>query len=270
MAVPREIVEEIERLRELIRKYDYYYYVLNNPLVSDAEYDELKRKLIELERKYPELITPDSPTQRVGAPPRKEFPNVKHSLPMLSLEDARNEEEIKEIYNRILRMAGGEVEFCIEPKFDGTSLELVYEKGVLVRAITRGDGYMGEDVTPNAKTIKTIPLRLFEDISVEIRGEVVISKENFKRLNEELINKGEKPFANPRNAAAGSLMQLDSRITASRPLEFIVWGFGLSEVKFEKQSEFLERAEKLGFKVPKPRVVKTLEEILEVYRKWEE
>jgi len=269
MPVPKEVIEEVEKLRELIRKYDYYYYVLNNPLVSDAEYDELKRRLIELERKYPELITPDSPTQRVGAPPRKEFPNVQHSIPMLSLEDARNEEEIREIYERIIKLVGRNVEFCIEPKFDGTSLELIYENGVLVRAVTRGDGYVGEDVTPNARTIRTVPLRLFEDVSIEIRGEVVISKENFRKLNEELINKGEKPFANPRNAAAGSLMQLDSRITAQRPLDFIVWGFGKSEIKFAKQSEFLKKAEELGFKVPKPKVVKTLEEIIETYREWE-
>jgi DNA ligase (NAD+) len=269
MPVPKEVIEEVEKLRELIRKYDYYYYVLNNPLVSDAEYDELKRRLIELERKYPELITPDSPTQRVGAPPRKEFPNVQHSIPMLSLEDARNEEEIREIYERIIKLVGRNVEFCIEPKFDGTSLELIYENGVLVRAVTRGDGYVGEDVTPNARTIRTVPLRLFEDVSIEIRGEVVISKENFRKLNEELINKGEKPFANPRNAAAGSLMQLDSRITAQRPLDFIVWGFGKSGIKFAKQSEFLRKAEELGFKVPKPKVVKTLEEIIETYREWE-
>ncbi len=269
MPVPKEVIEEVEKLRELIRKYDYYYYVLNNPLVSDAEYDELKRRLIELERKYPELITPDSPTQRVGAPPRKEFPNVQHSIPMLSLEDARNEEEIREIYERIIKLVGRNVEFCIEPKFDGTSLELIYENGVLVRAVTRGDGYVGEDVTPNARTIRTVPLRLFEDVSIEIRGEVVISKENFRNLNEELINRGEKPFANPRNAAAGSLMQLDSRITAQRPLDFIVWGFGKGEIKFAKQSEFLKKAEELGFKVPKPKVVKTLEEIIETYREWE-
>ena len=269
MPVPKEVIEEVEKLRELIRKYDYYYYVLNNPLVSDAEYDELKRCLIELERRYPELITPDSPTQRVGAPPRKEFPNVQHSIPMLSLEDARNEEEIREIYERIIKLVGRNVEFCIEPKFDGTSLELIYDNGVLVRAVTRGDGYVGEDVTPNARTIRTVPLRLFEDVSIEIRGEVVISKENFRKLNEELINKGEKPFANPRNAAAGSLMQLDSRITAQRPLDFIVWGFGKSGIKFATQSEFLKRAEELGFKVPKPKVVKTLEEIIETYREWE-
>jgi len=269
MPVPKEVIEEVEKLRELIRKYDYYYYVLNNPLVSDAEYDELKRRLIELERKYPELITPDSPTQRVGAPPRKEFPNIQHSIPMLSLEDARNEEEIREIYERIIKLVGRNVEFCIEPKFDGTSLELIYENGVLVRSVTRGDGYVGEDVTPNARTIRTVPLRLFEDVSIEIRGEVVISKENFRKLNEELINRGEKPFANPRNAAAGSLMQLDSRITAQRPLDFIVWGFGKSEIKFAKQSEFLKKAEELGFKVPKPKVVKTLEEIIETYREWE-
>jgi len=269
MPVPKEVIEEVEKLRELIRKYDYYYYVLNNPLVSDAEYDELKRRLIELERKYPELITPDSPTQRVGAPPRKEFPNIQHSIPMLSLEDARNEEEIREIYERIIKLVGRNVEFCIEQKFDGTSLELIYENGVLVRAVTRGDGYVGEDVTPNARTIRTVPLRLFEDVSIEIRGEVVISKENFRKLNEELINKGEKPFANPRNAAAGSLMQLDSRITAQRPLDFIVWGFGKSGIKFAKQSDFLKKAEELGFKVPKPKVVKTLEEIIETYREWE-
>jgi len=269
MPVPKEVIEEVEKLREFIRKYDYYYYVLNNPLVSDAEYDELKRRLIELERKYPELITPDSPTQRVGTPPRKEFPNVQHSIPMLSLEDARNEEEIREIYERIIKLVSRNVEFCIEPKFDGTSLELIYENGVLVRAVTRGDGYVGEDVTPNARTIRTVPLRLFEDVSIEIRGEVVISKENFRKLNEELINKGEKPFANPRNAAAGSLMQLDSRITAQRPLDFVVWGFGKSGIKFATQSEFLKRAEELGFKVPKPKVVKTLEEIIETYREWE-
>ncbi len=269
MEIPNDVVKEVERLRELIRKYDYYYYVLNNPMVSDAEYDELKRRLIELERKYPELITPDSPTQRVGAPPRREFPNVQHSLPMLSLEDARDEEEIKEIYERIVKVVGREAEFCIEPKFDGSSLELVYEKGILVRAITRGDGYLGEDVTLNARTIRSVPLRLFEDISIEIRGEVVISKENFKKLNEELINKGEKPFANPRNAAAGSLMQLDSRITAQRPLDFIVWGFGRSEEKFVKQSEFLKRAQELGFKVPNPKVVRSLEEIIETYKQWE-
>jgi DNA ligase (NAD+) len=128
---------------------------------------------------------------------------------------------------------------------------------------------VGEDVTPNARTIRTVPLRLFEDVSIEIRGEVVISKENFRKLNEELINKGERPFANPRNAAAGSLMQLDSRITAQRPLDFIVWGFGKSGIKFTKQSEFLKKAEELGFKVPKPKVVKTLEEIIETYREWE-
>jgi DNA ligase (NAD+) len=188
---------------------------------------------------------------------------------MLSLEDARNEEEIREIYERIIKLVGRNVEFCIEPKFDGTSLELIYENGVLVRAVTRGDGYVGEDVTPNARTIRTVPLRLFEDVSIEIRGEVVISKENFRKLNEELINKGEKPFANPRNAAAGSLMQLDSRITAQRPLDFIVWGFGKSGIKFTKHSEFLNKAEELGFKVPKPKVVKTLEEIIETYREWE-
>ncbi len=269
MAVPKEVKEEVERLRNLIRKYDYYYYVLNNPLVSDAEYDELKRRLTELERKYPELITPDSPTQRVGAPPRKEFPNVKHSLPMLSLDDARNEEEIREFYERILRLVGGEVDFCIEPKFDGTSLELVYERGVLVRAITRGDGITGEDVTPNAKTIRSIPLRLFEDISIEIRGEVVISKENFRKLNESLIDRGERPFANPRNAAAGSLMQLDSKITASRPLDFIVWGFGMSEVEFKTQSEFLKKTKDLGFKSPEPFTTRDINEILKIYREWE-
>ncbi|NPA80615.1 MAG: NAD-dependent DNA ligase LigA [Thermotogae bacterium] len=269
MAVPKEVKEEVERLRELIRKYDYHYYVLNEPLVSDAEYDELKRRLIELESKYPELITPDSPTQRVGAPPRREFPQARHSIPMLSLEDARNEQEIRERIRRIQSMVGGKVEFCVEPKYDGTSLELVYEKGVLVRAITRGDGYVGEDVTPNARTIRTIPLRLFEPISIEIRGEVVMPKRAFQELNRRLIEEGQRPFANPRNAAAGSLMQLDPRITAQRPLEFIVWGFGRSEIEFKKQSEFLKKAKELGFKAPDPFVSDDEDEIVRYYKEWE-
>ncbi len=269
MAVPKEVKEEVERLRELIRKYDYYYYVLNNPLVSDAEYDELKRRLMELEQRYPELITPDSPTQKVGAPPRREFPQARHSVPMLSLDDARNEQEIRERLRRIRELAGMDVEFCVEPKFDGTSLELVYEKGVLVRAITRGDGYVGEDVTPNARTIRTVPLRLFEDVSIEIRGEVVMPKRAFQELNKRLIEEGQRPFANPRNAAAGSLMQLDPRITAQRPLDFIVWGFGKSEIEFKKQSEFLKKARELGFKAPDPFVTKDDEEIIRHYREWE-
>jgi len=270
MKIPKKVKEEVERLRELIRKYDYHYYILNDPLVSDAEYDQLKRKLMELESRYPELITPDSPTQRVGAPPRREFPQVPHSVPMLSLDDARNEQELRERLRRIREMVGREVEFCVEPKYDGTSLELIYEKGVLVRAITRGNGYVGEDVTPNARTIKSVPLRLFKDVSIEIRGEVVMPKKAFAELNRRLIEEGQRPFANPRNAAAGSLMQLDPRITAQRPLDFIVWGFGKSEIKFKRQSEFLKIARELGFKSPDPFVTASDDAIVEYYKRWEE
>ncbi len=273
-----EAAKRIEELRELINYHNYRYYVLNDPIISDAEYDELFRELQKLEEQFPELITPDSPTQRVGAHVQEGFKPVPHSIPMLSLQDARNEEEIKEFDARIRRFLNlpesAKIEYAAEPKYDGLSCEIVYRNGRLEIASTRGDGYTGEDVTSNVKTIKTVPLRLIKpkDLPlpsyIEVRGEVVFPKEDFEKLNRELIERGEKPFANPRNAASGSLRQLDPSVTASRPLVFIAWGVGRVEgIIFEKHSEVLEALKKLGFKTAEPvKVSKGIEEIISFYK----
>ena len=276
-----EARRRIEELRELINYHNYRYYVLNDPVISDAEYDELFRELQKLEEQFPELVTPDSPTQRVGAPIQEGFRPVPHSVPMLSLQDARNEDEIREFDARVKRFLnlppGEEVEYAAEPKYDGLSCEIVYRDGVLEVASTRGDGYTGEDVTPNVKTIKTVPLRLIKNQSVpippyiEVRGEVVMPKDRFEELNRELIEKGEKPFANPRNAASGSLRQLDPGVTASRPLEFIAWGVGRVEgIDFETHSQVLEALKALGFKVAHPtEVAKGIDRIISFYKRLE-
>ena len=275
-----EAKRRIEELRELINYHNWRYYVLNDPVISDAEYDELFRELQELEEKFPEFVTPDSPTQRVGAPIQEGFKPVPHSIPMLSLQDARNEDEIREFDARVKRFLNlppdAEVEYAAEPKYDGLSCEIVYRDGKIEVASTRGDGYTGEDVTPNVKTIKTVPLRLIkEEIPVppyiEVRGEVVMPKEEFEKLNRELISKGEKPFANPRNAASGSLRQLDPSITASRPLDFIAWGVGRVEgLNFKTHSEVLETLKKLGFKVANPvKVSRGIDGIIAFYKELE-
>ncbi len=275
-----EAKRKIEELRELINYHNWRYYVLNDPVISDAEYDELFRELQELEERFPEFVTPDSPTQRVGAPIQEGFKPVPHSIPMLSLQDARNEDEIREFDARVKRFLNlppdAEVEYAAEPKYDGLSCEIVYRDGKIEVASTRGDGYTGEDVTPNVKTIKTVPLRLIkEEIPVppyiEVRGEVVMPKEEFEKLNRELISKGEKPFANPRNAASGSLRQLDPSITASRPLDFIAWGVGRVEgLNFKTHSEVLETLKKLGFKVANPvKVSRGIDGIIAFYKELE-
>ncbi len=275
-----EAKRRIEELRELINYHNWRYYVLNDPVISDAEYDELFRELQELEERFPEFVTPDSPTQRVGAPIQEGFKPVPHSIPMLSLQDARNEDEIREFDARVKRFLNlppdAEVEYAAEPKYDGLSCEIVYRDGKIEVASTRGDGYTGEDVTPNVKTIKTVPLRLIkEEIPVppyiEVRGEVVMPKEEFEKLNRELISKGEKPFANPRNAASGSLRQLDPSITASRPLDFIAWGVGRVEgLNFKTHSEVLETLKKLGFKVANPvKVSRGIDGIIAFYKELE-
>ncbi len=225
---PRQRAAE---LRQEINHHNYRYYVLDSPLISDAQYDKLLRELQELEAKHPELITPDSPTQRVGAAPSQEFGEVRHSIPMTSMDNAFSDEEVGEWDRRVRKglETAGDVAYTAEPKFDGTSISLRYEKGMLVQAGTRGDGETGEDVTVNVRTIKTVPLHLqgkgWPDV-LEVRGEVVIPKKDFERLNAEQLKQGGKIFANPRNAAAGSLRQLDPRITAARPLSFFPWGLG--------------------------------------------
>jgi len=281
--IPPEIIERVKKLREEIEYHNYRYYVLDSPVISDAEYDALMRELRELEAKYPELITPDSPTQRVGFKPAEGFKEVPHKEPMLSLDDAMEEAEVIEFDKRIKRFLNlpedMPIEYTVEPKIDGVAVELVYENGVLTVGSTRGDGYVGEDVSNNIKTIKTIPLRLrkFEEEApdipprLDVRGEVYMTKEEFKRINEERIAKKEIPFANPRNAAAGSLRQLDPQITAKRKLDIFCYGVGYVEgYQFKTQWEILTTLPKWGLKVnPLAKKVSNIEEAIKYHHEIE-
>ena len=251
---PKQIIEEMKRLALEIEKHDRAYYELDQPLISDAEYDQIFRKLQKLEEEHPELASPYSPTKRVGGKALEQFKKSKHGLPMLSLANAMSEEEWLAFDDRVHRFIDAapakELEYFAEVKFDGLSINLVYEDGLLVRAATRGDGETGEDVTENIKTIRTIPLKLHTSSppkKIEIRGEIVLPIEAFHRLNREQAEKDEKTFANPRNAAAGSLRQLDSKITASRPLTGFFYGLGEIE----------------GFTLPK-----TIAEYEDLLREW--
>ena len=233
--VPPEVARRAKQLREEIERHNYAYYVLDSPTISDAEWDAMFRELQELEAKYPALVTPDSPTQRVGGAPRADMREVRHAVPMLSLNNALTEEEAIAFDQRVreaLAKAGlvdGDVEYACELKFDGLAINLRYENGVLVEAATRGDGTVGEDVTPNVRTIRSVPLRLHTARApavLEARGEVLMFRRDFERLNERQRARGDKEFANPRNAAAGSLRQLDPKITAQRRLHFFAYGLG--------------------------------------------
>ncbi len=260
-------------LRQEINYHNYRYYVLDQPVISDAQYDKLLRELQQLESDHPELITPDSPTQRVGAAPLSAFGEVPHKVPMTSMDNAFDDEEAREWDQRVRKGLETEaaVDYTAEPKFDGTSVSLRYEKGVLTQAGTRGDGETGEDVTANVRTIKTVPLHLqgkgWPSV-VEVRGEVVIPKKDFERLNAEQLKQGGKIFANPRNAAAGSLRQLDPRITASRPLSFFPWGLGeTSEPVARRYSEVSKHLKEWGFRVTEFfRVAHGADECLGYYR----
>ena len=281
--IDEKIVKEIEELREKIRYHNYRYYILNEPEISDAEYDRLFRRLVELEQKYPELITPDSPTQRVGAEPQKEFRQVRHRQPMLSLDDCFSEEELREFDARTKRFLGGidKLEYTVEPKIDGLAVELVYERGRLTVASTRGDGYVGEDVTPNIKTIMSVPLVLRQKKGglpvpdlLEVRGEVYMEKEAFKRLNKEREKQGLPPFANPRNAAAGSVRQLDPKVTAKRPLDIFCYGVGeVSDLgPIKTQYELLLQLQEWGFRINRPyiRVCDSIDKVIEYCKYLEE
>ena len=250
------VSQEIKELTDRINYHNYRYYVLDNPEISDSEYDKLFDRLVKLEEENPELRLLDSPTQRVGAPPSEKFEQVKHSVPMLSLSKAMSEAEFSDFVHRVQEDLKGDkepVEYVTEPKFDGLAVETVYENGVLTIASTRGDGYTGEVITDNVRTIKDIPLRLLTDDPpglIEVRGEVVITKSDFARLNKSREDNGEEPFANPRNAAAGSLRQLDPKVTASRPLMMFAYAVGLVEDRdFKTQSETLDYLKQVGFRV---------------------
>ncbi|KAB2839314.1 MAG: NAD-dependent DNA ligase LigA, partial [Burkholderiales bacterium] len=230
MSRQSDFADEAGRLRREIEYHNHRYYVLDAPEISDAAFDALFRRLQELERQHPELTCPDSPTQRVGAAPRGDFASVAHALPMLSLNNAFSDEEVLAFDRRVREALGAdEVFYAVEPKFDGLAVSLRYEAGVFVRGATRGDGFSGEDVTANLRTVRAIPLHLEGERVpkvLEVRGEVLMQKRDFAALNAQQQAAGEKLFANPRNAAAGALRQLDSRITASRRLSFFAYGIG--------------------------------------------
>ena len=271
--------DSISELRKQINNHNYQYYVLDNPIISDYEYDNLMRKLQDLEKKYPDLITQDSPTQRVGASPLDAFDSVDHSIPMLSLENAMNSEELFQYYERTKRglQTDLDIDFIAEPKLDGIGVELVYENGLFTYGLTRGDGIKGENITQNLKTIKAIPLSIrTEKFSapelLEVRGEVFMEKDKFKIFNDNRLKNEQPIFANPRNAAAGSLRQLDSSITASRPLSIYCYEPGkINGRKFDNHIDFLSTLTDWGFPVNREiKLVKNLEGIISYHKKLEE
>ena len=268
----------IDSLREQLNYHNYRYYVLDSPEISDAKYDALMRELLELEAAHPERVTPDSPTQRVGAEPVEAFGTVEHTIPMLSLSNAFTEEEVTEWIERMRDQLGGELELDVvaEPKLDGLAVELIYERGVLTVGSTRGDGRVGENVTENLRTIKSIPLRLLaRDVSVpeylEVRGEVYLELARFRELNRAREERGEEAFANPRNAAAGSLRQLDPKITAERPLDIYLYGIGqVRGAQFQSHSEAMAFLPKLGLRAIQPtRRCRSAVEVFEFYHQLE-
>mgnify|MGYP004629863513 FL=1 len=239
--------ERMDELIDYINKASYEYYVLDNPTITDQEYDDYYNELLSIEEKYPELKREDSPTNRVGGAVLDKFEKVTHDHPMLSFDDIFNEEEIILFDERIKKVVST-AHYTLEPKMDGLSGSLIYKKGVLVRGATRGDGVTGEDITTNIKTIKSVPLRLTEDIDIEVRGEIYMSKKSFLEANREKVKNGEKEFANPRNAAAGSIRQLDSKVAAKRNLDFMAYFIPNPEdYGIKTQKESLEFLRKLGF-----------------------
>jgi len=276
----RELIERIEKIRQAIRHHNYRYYILNDPEVTDAEYDRLMRELEELERAHPELIAPDSPTQRVGAEPLDEFETAAHTIPMLSLSNALNQDEMRDFDKRVKRFlnTAQDIEYVAELKFDGVAVELVFESRNLLIGSTRGDGFVGENITQNLRTIRAIPLILHrgDDLPpperLEVRGEVIMHNTNFKKLNAEREKNGEPAFANPRNAAAGSLRQLDPRITATRPLDIFFYGIGeVRGVTFTSHWEILHSLHRWGLKTnPHRRLCHHIEEAIDFYQEMEE
>jgi len=278
MAANGEARQRVERLRELLRYHSYRYHVLDDPEISDAEYDALMQELKELEAAHPEFVTPDSPTQRVGAGPLPEFEKVEHRRPLLSLENAFSEEEVRAWEKRVLRILGNgaEVGFTVEPKIDGLAVSLRYEGGLLVQGATRGNGFVGEDVTQNLRTIPAIPLRIpvvdgeAAPPFLEARGEVYMPRDRFEEMNRLREAEGEKPFANPRNAAAGSVRQLDPSITVTRPLSIFMYAVGeAGGVPLDSQWEALAFLRRMGFPTA-GNIARCghLDQVLALYRQW--
>ncbi len=265
--------ERIDYLRNFLHEQNRNYYVLNNPVISDMEYDTKMSELQELEARHPELSDPNSPTQRVGSDINMSFEQVRHERPMLSLGNTYSRQEVEEFYKRVCSDAGRSLDISCELKFDGTSISLIYDDGKLVRAATRGDGTFGDDVTRNARTIPTIPLQLCGDYPahLEMRGEILMPRDGFDRLNQQRADIGELPFANPRNAAAGSLKLQNSSLAAERPLTCMLYYVLTQDVEFETHTESLEKAKEWGFVIsPNFRLCHNLEEIYAYIDEWDE
>ena len=275
MMTKEEARERIAALSEELEQHNYNYYILAKPTINDYEFDMMLEELARLEREFPEFLLPSSPTQRVGGGITKEFQSVKHRYPMLSLSNSYSKEDIEDFINRIKKSVDGEVEFCCELKFDGLSISLQYEEGVLIRAVTRGDGMQGDDVTTNVRTIHTVPLKLHGDFPpfFEMRGEIVMPFESFDHLNEQRVEAGEDLFANPRNAAAGTLKLQDSREVARRRLDnycYYMMMDGLED-RYQTHYESLQAAKKWGFNVSNYMAIcKSVEEIFDFINYWDE
>ncbi|MDE3109576.1 MAG: NAD-dependent DNA ligase LigA, partial [Acidobacteriota bacterium] len=274
------IAKEMERLRENIRHHEYLYFVEDNPEISDAQFDRLVNRLKELEAQHPEAVTPDSPTQRAGGAPRAGFQEVRHRTPMISLDNAFSVEALRDFDRRVRETTGREkVDYVAEHKFDGLSMSLIYEAGRLVRGVTRGDGITGEDVTPNARTIRTIPLTIDPALlkkagvqgEFEVRGEAIMTRQAFLEMNRQQEEQGGKIFANPRNAAAGSIRVLDPRVTASRKLDFFAYYLLVDGRAAKKRlSEGLAALKTLHFKASEDwKLCHSIEEIAKYVGAWE-
>src|SRR5579872_4812065 len=279
MAALKETEKKIEALREKIRRHEYLYYVLDNLEISDAEFDKLMRQLKDLEAEHPTLITPDSPTQRVGGKPREGFVKVPHSSPMLSLDNTYNEEELRDWERRVHELSGRkDVDYVCELKLDGMSLALIYEDGHLMRGVTRGDGSVGEDVTLNVRTVRSIPLSIPKErlrkagipADFEVRGELLMPTAAFKKLNEERERKGLPTFANPRNFTAGTVRQLDANVTAERRMDFFPYILLQNgRTYFDRHSKTLDALNTAGFKVnPNHKLVHSMEEVWAFIQQW--
>ncbi len=274
MLAPGKIKNRIENLRAEIKRHNHLYYILDSPEISDAEYDKLMRQLKQLEEEYPQFLTPDSPTQRIGAAPVEAFGIVNHPQPLLSLGNAFAEDELDAWYNRLSKMLGNDkISFVCEHKIDGLAVSLTYENGRLTVGATRGDGFRGENITQNLKTIRSIPLSVSKEAPArfEVRGEVFLPKAGFAKLNRDRAEEGLTLFANPRNAAAGSVRQLDPRTTATRPLDIYIYMLGYAEGREVQSShwEILEYLKSLGFKVnPNNKKLNSMEGVKEYYKTW--
>ncbi len=269
--IPEKVIKRIEELREEIDYHNYRYYVLADPVISDEEYDRLFQELIELEKKYPELITPDSPTQRVGERVLDQFKTLPHTEPMLSLDNTYDEVQILEFDERVKKMLGvSSVEYVCELKIDGVAVALRYENGKLVTALSRGDGTRGNDITENVKSVKSVPLRLRDTVTVEVRGEIFMPVAEFQRLNKERIDRGESIFANPRNAAAGTLRQLDPKIVAERKLDsFMYYVVNPEKYGLDNQWSALQWLKEIGFKVsPHSKICLDINDVISYWKYW--